>query len=127
MDIRFALVASRNPCRTVSASIQLRFRGFEKDGFLLVLSQPIGFQLNVTQIRTHGPRKTMMACPLFENGILEFHRLEIEGGLIILGKKVAHDLLLDDRRIPGKFSCAGMYCVQIHKEQTDKQTFFFVY
>ena len=53
------------------------------------------------QIRTQHPRKPIVTCPLFENGILQFHWLEIKGGLLgggegleISGKKVAHDLLL---------------------------------
>jgi len=65
---------------------------------------------------------------LLENGILQFYWLEIEGGLLgggegleISGEKVAHDLLLDERRIPGKFGCTGTYSVQMHSEQTDKQ------
>ena len=129
MDIRFDLAASRNPSRTVSATIQLRFRDFSKNEFLLVLSQPIGFQPNGPQIRTQHPRKPIVTCPLCENGILQFHWLETEGGLLgggegleIFGKKVAHDLLLDERRISGKFGCTGTYSGQMHSEQTDKQT-----
>jgi hypothetical protein len=75
----------------------------------------------------------MMACPLAYQGILQFHWLETEGvfweggGLIISGKNVAHDLLLDERKIPGKFGCTGTHCVQMHKEQTNRQTFTFIY
>jgi hypothetical protein len=34
-------------------------------------------------------------------------------GLGISWKNVAHDLLLDERRIPGKFGSAGTYGVQM--------------
>jgi hypothetical protein len=43
-------------------------------------------------------------------------------GLIIFGEKVALDLLLVEEKIPGKFGCTGMYYVQMHKEQTNRQT-----
>ena len=127
MGIGFELAASVNPTRFVSATIQLRFREFSEDEFLLALSQPIGFQPNGPQIRTQHPQKPMMACPLTYQGILQFHWLVTEGvwrggGLFIFGNKVAYDLLLDERRIPGKFGCTGTYCVEMHKEQTDKQT-----
>ena len=129
MDVRFDLAASKNPCRTVFATIQLRLRDFSKNEFLLALSQTIGFHPNGPRIRTQHPRKPIETCPLFENRILQFHWLETEGGLLgggegleISGKKVAHDLLLDERRIPGKFGCTGTYSVQMHKEQTNRQT-----
>ena len=89
MDIEFELAASKNPCRTVSATIQLRFRDFSKTEFLLVLSQPIGFQPNGPQIRTQHPGKPIVPCPLFENGILQFHWLETEGGLLGGGKDLS--------------------------------------
>ena len=43
-NIGFELAAFLKPSRTVSATIQLRFRDFSKIEFLLVLSQPIGFR-----------------------------------------------------------------------------------
>ena len=67
MDTQFGLAASKNPCTTVSTTIQLRFRDFSKNEFLLVLSQPTGFQPNGPQIRT---QHSLKPCPLFENGIL---------------------------------------------------------
>jgi hypothetical protein len=45
----------------------------------------------------------------------------------ILGRKVSYDLLLDERVFPAKFHCICSYRVQMHNEQTHKQTFFFVY
>jgi hypothetical protein len=80
MDIRFDLAAPRNPYKTVSATIQSRFRHFSKNEFLLVPSQPIEFHSNGAQIRTHRARKPTMACPLTYRGILKFHWLETEGG-----------------------------------------------
>jgi hypothetical protein len=51
----------------------------------------------------------------------------LEGeGLIISWKKVAHDLLLDRRRIPEKFGSTGTYCVEMHKEQTDKHSSLYI-
>ena len=47
--------------------------------------------------------------------------------LIIFGGKVALDLLLVEKRIPGKFGCTDTYSVQMHSEQTNKQTLFFIY
>ena len=82
MDIEFELAAFKNPSKTVFTSIQLRFRDFSKNEFLLVLSQPIGFHPNRPRIRTQRPRKAMMTCPLFENGILQFHWLETDGDLL---------------------------------------------
>jgi hypothetical protein len=127
MDIRFAIVTSRNPSRTVSTTIQLRLRDFSKNEFLLVLSQPIGFHPNRAHIRTQHPRKPIVTCPLFENGVMQSHWLEIEG--VFWGgrtynfrEKIALDLLLDERRIPGKFGCASTYGVQMHQEQTDKHS-----
>jgi hypothetical protein len=38
------------------------------------------------------------------------------------GKKIALDLLLDQKRIPGKFGCNDTYCVEMHKEQANGQT-----
>jgi hypothetical protein len=40
----------------------------------------------------------------------------------IFGNKIVVDLLLVEKRIPGKFGCTGTYCVKMHKEQTNKQT-----
>lgn len=64
-----------------------------------------------------------MTCPLFENGILQFHWLETEGvwgGLIISEAKVVYDLLLDKMSIPGKFRGTGAYGVETYEEHTDK-------
>ena len=80
-NVRFDLAASRNSSRTVSATILLRFRDFSKTEFLLVLSQPIGFQPNVPQIRTQHHRKPIGTRSLLENGIVQFHWLETEGSL----------------------------------------------
>ena len=129
MDIRFDLAASRNPSRTVSATTPLRFRNFSKTEFLSVLSQPIGFHPNGVQIRTHRPRKPMMACLPTDQGILQFHWLETEGvflggggELIISGKKVDLHLPLDLGKVPEKFGDDSYYRDWMHKEQTDKQT-----
>ena len=46
---------------------------------------------------------------------------------VFLGKKGAFDLLLHERRIPGKFGCIRSYGVETHSEQTNRQTFFFIY
>ena len=70
MDIEFELAVSENPCSTVSATKELRFSDFSVDEFLLVRSQPIGFQPNGPQIRTHRPRKPMATCRLSDLGVL---------------------------------------------------------
>ncbi len=44
-----------------------------------------------------------------------------------LDRKVVRDFPLDERACHAKFSCTGSYRDQIHKEQTNKQTFFFIY
>ena len=70
-----------------------------------------------------------MACPPTYQGILQFHWLKTEGVFlggggrrrVISGAKVAYDLLLDERRIPGKFGSAGTYGAHMHKEQTNRQ------
>ena len=137
MDIRVDLnTALRNSSSTISATIPLRFRDFSKNEFLLVLSQALGFQPNGPQIGTQHPRKPILTCPLLEkteycNSIGWKPRgIFLEGGgegLIISGKKIALDFLLDERRIPGKFGCTGTYCIQMHEEQTDKQTNILLY
>ena len=66
-NIRFDIAASKNPCRTVSPTIQLRLRDFSKNEFLLVLRQPIGFQPNEPQIRTQHHRKPIVTRSLLEN------------------------------------------------------------
>ena len=43
------------------------------------------------------------------------------------GKKVDVDLPLGEESILGKFGRIWLHRVQMHKEQTDKQTFFFIY
>ena len=124
---------SGNPSRSVSPTIQLRFRDFSKNEFLLVLIQPVGFKPNGPQIRSQHPQKPLVTCLLFENGILQFHWLETEGdlfrgeGLVIFGKKVVLDLLLVEKRIPRKFGCTGTYSAQIHIEQTNRHTNFLLY
>jgi hypothetical protein len=45
----------------------------------------------------------------------------------ISDRKVALDLPLNERGGYAKFSCTGSYRVQMHKEQTNKQTNFLLY
>jgi len=42
-------------------------------------------------------------------------------------QKVVVDCLLDERMIPGKFGCICLNGVEMHKEHTYIQTFFFIY
>ena len=44
--------------------------GFLAAQFLLVISRPIGFQVNESHIRTPLPRKPMKTCHLFYRGVL---------------------------------------------------------
>jgi len=46
---------------------------------------------------------------------------------MLSGKEIARDLPLDERRVHGKFGCIFSYDIGMHKEQTDRQTFFFIY
>jgi hypothetical protein len=114
------------PLQDCFATIQFRFTDFSKTEFLLVLSQSIGFHQSEARIRAHRPRKPVMACPLTYQGILQFHSLETEG--VFWGGGRTHyfsrkssslDLLLVEKRIPGKFGCTGAYGVRMHKEQTN--------
>ena len=132
MDTGFKLAGFGNRSRSVSAKILLRSASFRIDRFLLALRQPIGFQPNGTQIRTHRCRKPLVTRPWCDRGFLE-GRSPIPrnaviplagnrgglGGFIISGQKVALDLLLDERKIPRKFGFPGTYRVQMHSEQTN--------
>ena len=66
-----------------------------------------------------------MGCPVTYQGILQFHRLETDGGLLgeeeptISRKKVALDLPLDLGKIHGKFGDASFYRDRMHSEQTN--------
>ena len=131
MNTRFDLAAPRNPSSAVCATTPLRFKDFSKNIFLSVLSYPIGFPPNGAQTRTDRPRKPMMACPQTYQRILQFHWLETEGvflgggewgGFVISRQKVALDLLLDGRKIPGKCDVSDTYWVQMHEEQINRQT-----
>jgi hypothetical protein len=70
MDFEFELAASRNPYRTVFAKTQFSLAGFLAAQFLLVSSQPIGFQVNEPQIRTHRVRKPKLTYLRFDHGML---------------------------------------------------------
>ena len=50
-----------------------------------------------------------------------------DGGPMFFRQKVAVDFLLDERMVPEKFRCICSYRIQMHEEQTNKQTFFFIY
>jgi hypothetical protein len=52
---------------------------------------------------------------------------EVTSEVKILDRNITLDLLLDERGGHAKFGCTGSYRVQMHKEQTNKQTFFFIY
>ena len=45
---------------------------------------------------------------------------------MIFGKKVALDLLLVEKRIPGQLGCIGTYGVQTHKEHTKKLSSLYI-
>jgi hypothetical protein len=45
----------------------------------------------------------------------------------ILDRKVVLGVPLDERVCPAKLGCTGSYRTQMYKEQTIKQTFFFIY
>jgi hypothetical protein len=49
------------------------------------------------------------------------------GGSMLSEKGIVLDLPPNERRVHAKFGCTGSYCVQMHKEQTNKQKFFFIY
>jgi len=57
MDIGFELAAYRDSYKTVSTKIQFSLAGFLASQFLLFFSQPMGFQVNKSLIRTHCPQK----------------------------------------------------------------------
>jgi hypothetical protein len=44
----------------------------------------------------------------------------------ILDQNIALDLPLDERAGHGTFGCIGTYVIQMHKEQRNKHTFFFI-
>ena len=46
---------------------------------------------------------------------------------LFLEKKVAVDLLLDEKRIPGKFGCICSQGVEMHNEHTDKHSSFYIW
>ncbi len=48
--------------------------------------------------------------------------LLLSGGPMLSEKEIVFYLPLDERRVHAKFGCSGFYCVQMHKEQTDRQT-----
>ncbi len=70
MALEFKLAASRNRYRTVFAKTQFSLAGFLAAQFLLVSSQPIGFQVNQPHIRIHRPRKPMVTYLRFDRGVL---------------------------------------------------------
>jgi hypothetical protein len=70
MNLEFELAASRNPYRTVCAKTQFSLAGFLAAQFLLVSSQPIGFQVNEPHIRIHRPRKPMVTYLRFDHRVL---------------------------------------------------------
>jgi hypothetical protein len=70
MNLEFELAASRNPYRTVFATTQFSLAGFLAAQFLLVSSQPIGFQVNEPHIRIHRPRKPMVTYLRFDHRVL---------------------------------------------------------
>ncbi len=70
MNLEFELAASRNPYQTVFAKTKFSLAGFLAAQFLLVSSQPIGFQVNEPQIRIHRPRKPMVTYLRFDHGVL---------------------------------------------------------
>jgi hypothetical protein len=143
MDIEFELAASRNPYRTVFAKTPFSLAGFLAAQFLLVSSQPIGFQVNESQIRIHRPRKPTVTYLRFDHWVLlstspmlpnaaislvrYICRAFVGEGLIFFRQKAVVDLLLDDAMIPGKFGCICLNGVEMHKEHTYIQTFFFMY
>jgi hypothetical protein len=138
MGLEFELAASRNHYRTVFAKTQFPLAGFLAAQFLLVSSQPIGFQVNECQIRIHHPRKPMMTYLRFDHGVLlnTFPTLPnaaislvryivgllADRGSIFFSVKLVVDLLLDERVYPAKFGCICSYGIEMHKEQTDRQT-----
>jgi hypothetical protein len=103
MGTGFELAAYRNPWRTVLAKIKFRLADFLAAQFILVSSQPIGFQVNEPQIRIHRPRKPMVTYLRFYHRVLlsispmllntaislvnYIGRPVARGGLIFFGKK----------------------------------------
>jgi hypothetical protein len=80
-------------------------------------------QFDHDALPSSSPLSRHTAIPLGGNRGGSFGR----EGLVIFGKKVAHDLLLDERIVLGKFGCIRSYGVEMHKEQTNRQTFIFIY
>ena len=62
------------------------------------------------------------------NPIGQFHRLPVASvGLLFFSKKLDVDLPLGEKIVPGKFHQNWSYGVETHSEQTNRQTFFFIY
>jgi hypothetical protein len=143
MDIGFELAAYRDSYRTVSRKIQFSLAGFLASQFLLFSSQTTGFQVNKSLIRTHRPKKIYGDLYLwFDHGMLlstssilmnvairlvrHIDGLLLSEGPMLSEKGIVLYLPLDERRAHAKFRCSGFYCVQMHKERTEKQTFFVI-